>query len=491
MLFYRVRVLQAVCLLFLVFLTAKPVSAAPIQQGFADIVERLQPAVVNISTTQTIKQSRIRPQDLPQLPPGSPFEEFFRQYYEQGMDSAPRKATSLGSGFIIDEAGLIVTNNHVIEGADAITVTLADKTPFKAAVVGRDSKTDLALLRIKPGNKKLTAARWGDSENARVGDWILAIGNPFGLGGSVTQGIISARARDINAGPYDDFIQVDAAINRGNSGGPLFNLEGEVIGINTAIYSPTGGSVGIGFAMPSNMARMVIEQLEKKGKVRRGWLGVKIQPVTDEMMDSLGLDAPRGALVAEVTPDSPAAAAGLKDGDVIINFGGQAIDKLRTLPRAVAETAIGKKATVVVLREGTEKTFTVTVGELPDELQQDPDVKTKKENPSDKTTSPAILGLRLQALDEALRQQWSIPDEVEGLVVVGVVQGSEAAAKGIRVGTVVTALAATTLKSTAQLSEALTKARKDGRKSVLLRVYAGEAGSSFVALRLPPPDSAE
>jgi serine protease Do len=487
----RVRLLQAVCLVFLFFWTATPASAAPLQQGFADLVERLQPSVVNISTTQTVQQARIRPQDLPQLPPGSPFEEFFRQYYEQGLgNSAPRKATSLGSGFIIDETGLIVTNNHVIDGADIITVTLADKTPFKATVVGRDSKTDLALLRIKPGNKKLSAARWGDSEYARVGDWILAIGNPFGLGGSVTQGIISARARDINAGPYDDFIQVDAAINRGNSGGPLFNMEGEVIGINTAIYSPTGGNVGIGFAMPSVMARTVIEQLEKKGKVRRGWLGVKIQPVTEEMMDSLGLDAPRGALVAEVTPDSPAEAAGLKDGDVIINFGGQPIDKLRTLPRAVAETPVGKKANVVVLREGAEKTFIVTVGELPEEPQEENTKKATKENPSDDGASAAVLGMRLQPLDTALRKQWSIPSDVAGLVVTSLVQGSEAASKGIRAGNVLTAVASTSLKSTEQLREALAKARKDGRKSVLLRVYAGEAGSSFIALRLQT-DTAE
>ncbi len=280
----------------------------------------------------------------PQFPPGSPFEEFFKDFFDHnsqsgdGPEAKPRKATSLGSGFVIDPAGYIVTNNHVIADADEITVILHDDTNLKAEVVGRDTKTDVAVLQVKT-DKPLVAARWGDSEKARVGDWVLAIGNPFGLGGSVTAGILSARQRDINSGPYDDFLQTDAAINRGNSGGPMFNMDGEVIGINTAIYSPTGGSIGIGFAMPSNLAKPVVAELigEPDHAVHRGWLGVRIQAVTDEIAESLGLDKPQGALVASVNDNGPAQNGGIQPGDVIISFDGKAVPDMRHLPRLVAE----------------------------------------------------------------------------------------------------------------------------------------------------------
>jgi serine protease Do len=304
----------------------------PGPDGFADLAEKLVPAVVNISTTQIVKaekRERTVP-GRPQFPPGSPFEEFFKDFFDHNgkqddrAEPRPHKATSLGSGFVIDPAGYIVTNNHVINDADEITVILHDDTNLKAEVVGRDTKTDVAVLKVKT-DKKLPAVTWGDSDKARVGDWVLAVGNPFGLGGSVTAGILSARQRDINSGPYDDFLQTDAAINRGNSGGPMFDMAGSVIGINTAIYSPTGVSIGIGFAIPSNIAKMVVAELirEPDHAVHRGWLGVRIQAVTDEIAESLGLDKPHGALIAIVNDGGPAQVAGIQPGVVVLTFDGK------------------------------------------------------------------------------------------------------------------------------------------------------------------------
>ena len=304
----------------LVFVAVLAVSGGAVARGapesFADLVAKLLPSVVNISTSQVVK-GRKGPTgpERPRFPPGSPFEDFFREFFErQQRDTPEQRATSLGSGFIIDAGGLIVTNNHVIAEADEITVTFADDSKLKAKVVGRDPKTDLALLQVKP-TKPLPAVHFGDSGRTLVGDWVVAIGNPFGLGGTVTAGIVSARNRDINSGPYDDFIQTDASINRGNSGGPMFNLKGEVIGVNTAIFSPSGGSVGIGFAVPSNLARPIIDQLSKFGRPKRGWLGVRIQSVTDEIAQGLRLDKATGALVANVTEGGPA-----KNGDVRVGM---------------------------------------------------------------------------------------------------------------------------------------------------------------------------
>jgi len=323
--------------------------AAP--DGFADLADKLQPAVVNISTTQTVKpeqHSESTTPELPQFPPGSPFEEFFKDFFNRNNphggtgsqnQAEAHKATSLGSGFIIDATGYVVTNNHVIADADSITVILHDDTNLKAELVGRDTKTDIAVLKVKT-DKPLTAVAWGDSDKSRVGDWVLAIGNPFGLGGTVTAGILSARQRDINSGPYDDFLQTDASINRGNSGGPMFNMDGEVIGINTAIYSPSGGSIGIGFAIPSSLAHEVVSELiqEPDHAVHRGWLGVRIQAVTDEIAESLGLDKAHGALVASVSDNGPAQNAGIQPGDVILTFDGKTVEDMRHLPRLVAET---------------------------------------------------------------------------------------------------------------------------------------------------------
>ena len=326
--------------------------------GFADIVDDLLPAVVNISSTTNYGEAQDHP-DLPQFPEGSPFQDFFEEFMErrQGMPFEPQ--ASLGSGFVIDaENRYVITNNHVIRDADEVRVTFYDDETLTAEVIGTDEKTDIAVLKVE-GDKKLTAVKFGDSSVLRVGDWIVAIGNPFGLGGTVTAGIISARQRDINAGPYDDFLQTDASINRGNSGGPMFDMNGEVIGINTAIFSPSGGSVGIGFAIPSQLAEPVVEQIIKYGRTRRGWLGVRIQSVTDEIAESLSLTAAEGALVASITPDGPAEGANLETGDVILEVNGQPVKEMRELPRIVAETPIGSVAKLTLWRDGKKVTAEV------------------------------------------------------------------------------------------------------------------------------------
>ncbi|MDP6218268.1 MAG: Do family serine endopeptidase, partial [Alphaproteobacteria bacterium] len=324
-----------------------PAQAADRPDSFADLAERLSPAVVNISTSMVVNNGS-RP-DLPRFPEGSPFEDFFKEFEDRGQ---ARRTQSLGSGFIIDSSGIVVTNNHVIENADKISVILANDEVFEAELIGRDQKTDIAVLKIDPGNTRLSAVSFGDSDKLRVGDWVIAIGNPFGLGGTVTAGIVSARGRDIGSGPYDDFIQTDASINRGNSGGPLFNLDGDVIGINTAIFSQSGGSVGIGFAISANLATQVVQQLQDFGRTRRGWLGVFIQEVTEDIAESLGLKTANGALVASVTENGPADKAGLQAGDVILKFDGQAVEKSRDLPRIVAETAVEKTVEVELVRDG-------------------------------------------------------------------------------------------------------------------------------------------
>ena len=373
---------------------APPVDAHGTPASFADLAGALLPAVVNISSSETVKGDASdnddgdAPPDSP-FPPGSPFEKFFhdfmnRQHGKSGGgdddggsgddgngSNAPRKMQSLGSGFIIDPSGLVVTNNHVIAGADEITVTLQDNTVLKATLVGHDDRTDLALLQIHPDHK-LPAVAFGDSDHSRVGDWVLAIGNPFGLGGTVTAGIVSARGRDIQQGPYDDFIQTDAPINRGNSGGPLFDMDGHVVGINTAIYSPSGGSIGIGFSIPSNEAKLVVDQLHRFGRTRRGWIGVWVQAVTPDIADSLNLKPADGALVAGVDAKGPAAAAKLHNGDVILSFNGVPVHEMRTLPRVVAETAIDTHVPVVVWRDGKRQTLSLVVAELPDDLVAKP-----------------------------------------------------------------------------------------------------------------------
>jgi len=488
----RSRLFAALVAVAVAIAVAAPAAPARAQRAapatFADLAERLLPAVVNISTTQTVApRGDGRGPELPQFPPGSPFEEFFRDFFERqgrGPEARPRRATSLGSGFIIDAAdGLVVTNNHVIEGADEINVIFQDDTSLRAEVVGRDPKTDLALLRIPvSAARPLTAVRFGDSDAMRVGDWVIAIGNPFGLGGTVTAGIISARARDIQAGPYDDFLQTDASINRGNSGGPMFNMAGEVIGINTAIYSPTGASVGIGFAVPSTLAQGVIAQLREFGRTRRGWLGVRIQGVTDEIAESLGLDRARGALIASVTPGGPAADGGIQPGDVVLSFDGRPVEEMRRLPRIVADTRVEARVPVEVWRRGRLVEVEVTVGELEAAEEQgllasipgDP-------RPAEPQQALDALGLTLSGISDELRREHGIGDEVEGVVITDVDTDSAAFGRGLRPGDVIVEVGQEQVATPADVQQKIRRARDQGRRSVLLLVDR-QGDLRFVAL---------
>jgi serine protease Do len=469
------------------FLGATPAFAKAGPDGFSELAAKLLPAVVNISTTQTLKADRQRP-EMPQFPPGSPFEEFFKDFLDKNLprgqrpEAQPRRATSLGSGFIIDASGLIATNNHVIADADEVTVILHDDTSLKAEIVGKDTKTDLALLRVKT-DKPLTAVQFGDSDVMKVGDWVLAIGNPFGLGGTVTAGIVSARARDIQQGPYDDFIQTDASINRGNSGGPMFNMNGEVVGINTAIYSPSGGSIGIGFAIPSALAKPVMAQLKEYGKTRRGWLGVRIQGVSDEIAESLGLDKARGALVASVSDKGPAQVAGIQPGDIVIKFDGKDVTDMKRLPRIVAETPIDKPVKVTVWRKRQEQTVDVRVGELDESDKQASAASTPPAPSAGSGTTVKALGLSLSNVTPELKQKFSLADDTGGVVVVDVANDSPASEKGVRPGDVIVEVAQQEVKEPAQVTAKIEEAKKSGRKSVLLLVdRAGDL--RFVALRI-------
>jgi serine protease Do len=453
----------------------------------ADVAETVIDAVVNISTSQTI-DSKVGP--MPQLPPGSPFEEFFDEFFKnrrgQGdnpnREHTPRRVNSLGSGFIIDASGVVVTNNHVISDADEINVILNDGTKLKAEIIGRDQKTDIALLRVKP-DKPLRAVKFGDSEKLRLGEWVIAIGNPFSLGGTVTAGIVSARNRDINSGPYDNYIQTDAAINRGNSGGPLFSLEGEVIGINTAIISPSGGSIGIGFAVPSKTAMPVIEQLRQFGETRRGWLGVRIQQVTDEIADSLGMKQTRGALVAGVDDKGPAKPAGIEPGDVIVKFDGHEIKEMRDLPRVVADTPVGKDVQVSILRKGKEDTKTVKLGRLEDG-EKKAAVAKNEGVPEEKSVVKKTLGLDLSNLTDDLRKRYKIKDTVKGVVITAVDDGSAAADKRLSAGDVIVEVGQEPVSSAADVQKKIDQLKKDGRKSALFLIANAEGEVRFVALSL-------
>ncbi len=489
--FGRSHVLAAAFALFLAGLSATP-SQSRGPDSVADVAEGLQDAVVNISTTQTLKASpdSASPDSAPggTGPKGSPFEEFFDDFFdEEGGNGLSRKVSSLGSGFVIDPAGLVVTNNHVIEGADEILVNFPDGTSLKVTkILGHDPKTDLALLQVEP-KKPLKAVTFGDSGKMRVGDWVMAIGNPFGLGGSVSVGVISATRRDINAGPYDDFLQTDAAINRGNSGGPLFNMDGEVIGVNTAIISPSGGSIGIGFAVPSNSAVLVLDQLKRFGETRRGWLGVHVQNVTDEIAASLGLEEPRGALVAKVSPGSPAAAAGIEPSDVIVKFDGQPIENMRSLPRAVAATAVGKSVAVELLRKGETKSFSVTIGRLPEDEEAEEVVKSKDKLPPEPQTEPEterddLLGLTLAPLTDELRKRYGIGASIEGVVVVEVKPKSPAAEKDVKPGDVIVEVTQEKVKRPQDVEARLLAVRKSGRRSVLLLLSDAKGELRFVAV---------
>ncbi len=452
--------------------------------SISDVAEAVIDAVVNISTKQTVDMSN---NAMPQLPPGSPFEEFFEEFFKnrkgQGGPGAqtPRRVNSLGSGFIIDSSGLVVTNNHVIADADEISVILNDGTTLKAEIVGRDTKTDLALLRVKP-DKPLKAVKFGDSDKLRLGEWVIAIGNPFSLGGTVTAGIVSARNRDINSGPYDNYIQTDAAINRGNSGGPLFNLNGEVIGVNTAIISPSGGSIGIGFAVPSKTVVAVIDQLRQYKEVRRGWLGVRIQQVTDEIADSLSIKPARGALIAGIDDKGPAKPAGIEPGDVIVKFDGQDIKEMRDLPKIVAETPVGKDVVVTIIRKGKEETKTVKLGRLED--QKEASLTPKKDTPDEKPVVKKALGLDLANLTADLRKKHNIKEKVKGVLITAVEPNSAAAEKRLMPGMVIAEVQQQPVTTAAELQQRIEKLKKDGKKAVVLLVVTPDGDPSFVALSL-------
>jgi serine protease Do len=460
--------------------------------GIADVAEKVIDAVVNISTSQTV-EAKGGPGGgggaMPQLPPGSPFEEFFDDFFKnrrggpggpKSGDLQPHKTNSLGSGFIVDTSGIVVTNNHVIADADEINVIMNDGTKIKADLVGVDKKTDLAVLKFKPP-KPLTAVQFGDSDKLRLGEWVIAIGNPFSLGGTVTAGIVSARNRDIASGPYDNYIQTDAAINRGNSGGPLFNLDGEVIGVNTLIISPTGGSIGIGFAVPSKTVAGVVEQLRQFGELRRGWLGVRIQQVTDEIAESLNIKPARGALIAGVDDKGPAKPAGIEPGDVVVKFDGKDVKEPKDLSRVVADTPVGKEVDVVVIRKGQEETKKVTLGRL-DDGEKTVQASNKTPEPVEKPVTQKALGLDLATLSKDLRSRYKIKDSVKGVVITSVDGASDAADKRLSPGEVIVEVAQEAVSNAADVKKRIDQLKKDGKKSILLLVSNADGELRFVAL---------
>ena len=458
-------------------------------ESVADIAEPLFESVVNISTSQEVTGRRSAP--TPKIPDGSPFEEFFNEFFDkqEQQDDRPRRVQSLGSGFVISEDGLVVTNNHVIEDADEILVNFSDDRSLKATVLGHDEKTDLALLKVEP-EAPLKALKFGSSDELRIGDWVMAIGNPFGLGGTLTVGVVSARDRDINSGPYDDYLQTDAAINRGNSGGPLFNMKGEVVGVNTAIISPSGGSIGIGFSIPSEIALNVINQLKDFGETRRGWLGVRIQTVTEDIADSLGMDEAYGALIAGVTEDGPAEEAGIEAGDVVLTFNGERVPSMRDLPRMVADTQIGTKVDVEVLRKGETVTIPVTLGRLEEAEKaalaagEGGEGATGDAAPEADVEEQSLLGMTLSELTEDLRDKFDLSDELEGVLVSEVDSNGPAAEKRVTAGDLIVEVAQEPVATPADVAAKVEALKTEGRKTALLLLSNGNGELRFVAIRL-------
>ena len=443
--------------------------------SFADLAERLLDSVVHISTSQRVTVPRRRP--LPERPGQPDSEDFFDDFFNNdGGGQGSRNVQSLGAGFVIDASGLIVTNNHVIADADEIVANFADGHQLTAEVVGVDEKTDLALLQVT-ASTGLKPTQFGRSERLRIGDWVLAIGNPFGFGGTVTAGIVSALDRDISSGPYDHYIQTDAAINRGKSGGPLFNIDGEVVGINTAIMSPTGGSIGIGFAVPTEIAVPVIEQLRRFGTVRRGWIGVRIQGVTKEVAEGLGMEKAIGAFVAGLTEDGPAAKAGIQDGDVVVEFNGKPVDSMRELPVLVADTPPGDTVSVVLMRDGERVTLDIEVGLLVDEEEVAAAEPTGGEEEDEATEAPddaaQMFGLTLDLITEELRREFSIDEGVDGVFVAEVEGGSEAEGKGVKKGEVILQVSQWEVHAPEDVVARIEELKKDGRRTVML-LLSGE-----------------
>ena len=447
-------------------------------ESFADLAEELSPSVVNITTSTTI--AGVTDQARPQIPEGSPFEDLFRDFFNngEGGQARPRRSSALGSGFVISSDGYIVTNNHVIDKADEIVIEFFDGKELVAKLVGRDPKTDIAVLKVE-ASEPLPFVGFGDSDIARVGDWVMAIGNPLGQGFSVSAGIISARNRTLRSGPYDDFIQTDAAINRGNSGGPLFNMNGEVIGVNTAIISPNGGSIGLGFSMSSRVVGRVVKQLKEYGETRRGWLGVQIQDIDSDMAEALGLDEVSGALVSGV-PEGPGADAGIQSGDVIISFDGVEVEDTRGLVTAVGNADVGKVVRVIIFRDGKTKTIKVTLGrrEAAEKEKLVPVVKAPE-----KIKETEKLGMKLLTINSESRTQLNLPEDLEGVAVLDVSETSDAFEKGLRAGDVIVEAGRTKIADVNDISEIFENAIKAGRKSILLLVLRGD-NSRFVGLSL-------
>ncbi|KMK67981.1 DegQ family serine endoprotease [Puniceibacterium sp. IMCC21224] len=451
------------------------VAAQGAPKSFAELADRISPSVVNITTSTTV-EGRTGPQGI--VPEGSPFEDFFREFRDRnGEGDRPRRSSALGSGFVISEDGYVVTNNHVIEGADEIQIEFFEGFELPATLVGTDPNTDIALLKVE-AEVPLKFVNFGDSDVARVGDWVMAMGNPLGQGFSVSAGIVSARNRALS-GTYDDYIQTDAAINRGNSGGPLFNMDGDVIGVNTAILSPNGGSIGIGFSMASNVVTRVVTQLKDFGETRRGWLGVRIQDVTDDVAEAMGLDSTAGALVTDV-PEGPAMESGMLSGDVILSFDGHEVADTRGLVRQVGNTEVGKTVRVQVNREGKTETLKVTLGRREEAEGATPNVESMEPEEPEQSE---LLGLTLSPLTAEIREQLQLSDDIKGLAVMDVVETSEAFGKGLRAGDVITEAGQSAVLSLSDLQDRIDAAEDAGRKSLLLLVRRG-GDPRFVALNL-------
>nr|WP_281842786.1 Do family serine endopeptidase [Sinisalibacter aestuarii] len=468
--------MTAVVLTLVLFITSVPGAIARgAPETFADLADKVSPAVVNITTSTLIAQDTA---PSPMVPEGSPFEDFFRDFLDRNQGDQPRtrRSQALGSGFVISEDGYIVTNNHVIEGADEIQIEFFDGIgTLEATVVGTDPNTDIALLKVE-SDKPLPYVSFGDSDVMRVGDWVLAVGNPLGQGFSVSAGIISARGRELS-GTYDDFIQTDAAINRGNSGGPLFNMDGQVIGVNTAILSPTGGSIGIGFSMASNVVTKVVNQLREFGETRRGWLGVRIQDVTPDVAEAMGLESTDGALVTDV-PDGPAKDAGMEPGDLIVDFDGQSVADTRELVRIVGDAPVGKSVRVVVLRDGETQTLRVVLGRREEAVASDTGAQpSTPEAPVEKS----VLGMDLTEMTDALRGDLGLDANASGLVVTDIDEASEAWDKGLRAGDVIEEAGQARVATIGDFEDRIADARDGGRQSILLLVRR-EGDPRFVAL---------
>ncbi|MDC0659720.1 Do family serine endopeptidase [Leisingera sp. SS27] len=464
-------------------LLMQAVSAMARPESLAPLADKVSPAVVNI-TTSTVVEGRTGPQGI--VPEGSPFEDFFREFQDRngnGNGNRPRRSSALGSGFVISEDGYIVTNNHVIDGADEIEIEFfpgegQPKELLPAKVIGTDPNTDIALLKVE-APAALKYVKFGNSDTARVGDWVVAMGNPLGQGFSVSAGIVSARNRELS-GSYDDYIQTDAAINRGNSGGPLFNMDGDVVGVNTAILSPNGGSIGIGFSMASNVVVKVVDQLKQFGETRRGWLGVKIQDVDSDLAEAMGLEKARGALVTDV-PDGPAKDGGVLAGDVIVSFDGADVKDTRGLVRQVGNAEVGKTVRVVVYREGKTETLRITLGRREDAERAPASEGGSGEAPG--STEKELLGLSVGVLTEQMRSELNVAEDVEGLAVLSVDETSEAWEKGLRAGDVITEAGQQKVASISDLEARVSEAKEAGRKSLLLLVRRG-GEPRFVALNL-------